>query len=367
MKKFFFALVYVLTTVCALSAQTPSGFSEYFPEAAEINADSRISGLVFNDAAGLVKITGGKLVADVGFVRYERVDYSGVSPLSIEVFTLLDFKAAYSLLTLLRENPIQTGPPGDAFTAVNDGLMFSHSRFFVRILGKGAPKELLEKSAEAIVAKMMPSNGERPGLPDYFPADGYDASSLRYFPSPDAYKTWTRGKVPEYIDTNYDMEIATARYFAESRSGTVFMLKFPTPELAEEYYDELAVSMPAVPGGLSIYARRAGTLVATLEGDFDPVSAGKLLSSVKFGYSMRWIYGDENASKGGVVWGIPSVILKAVAHSLIFSLIACVVAILIGLAIGAGRFALRQYKEKRHPKPLLEDDTGHTRLNLRNR
>ena len=359
----FMVLICIAAMAGSLFAQTqaPSGFGDYFPEAAEIDAESRALASGFDDAAGLAKIANGRLVSDVGFTRYERVDYSGASTLSIEVFTLLDFKAAYSLLTLLRENPVQSGPPGDSFAVSDDGLLFAHSRFFVRVLGKGATKELLEKAAAAISSKMTPSRGEQPELIDYFPADGCDASNMRYYPSPDAYKTWINGKTPGFIDTNYDMEIAAAHYFTESGSGTIYLLKFPTPELAEEYYDELSVSVSAIPDGLSIYARRAGPLIAYLEGNYDPVSAGILLSAVKFSYSMRWVYGDESNVR--VIWGIPTVVLSAVVGSLIFSLIACVVAVLIGLAIGAGRFALRQYKEKHFPKPFKEDP-GFTRLDL---
>ena len=366
MKKFF-ALVCVLATVGALSAQTrtPADFPGYFPEAAEIDASSRTFVAGFEDAAGLAKVADGRLVSDVGFTRYERVDYSAASALSIEVFTLLDSLAAYSLLTLLREDNIRSGPPGDAFAIGNGGFLFAQGRFFVRILvkdGKGASKELLEKSAEIVGSKMAPSSGERPGLLEYFPSDGYDASSLRYFPSLDAYKTWTRGKASEYIVTNHDMEIATARYFAGDRSGTFSLLRLPTPELAEEYYDELSASMSALPDGLSIYAKHAGPLVAILEGNFDSVPAAGLLSGVRFSYSLRWVDGDENNAR--TVWGVPGAVLSAVVYSVFFSFIAIFIALIIGLAIGIGRFALRQRKEKRYPD-LAKEDAGSTWLNLR--
>ena len=365
MKKINYALICILALAGTLTAQTraPAGFSDFFPEAAEIGASSRTFGPGFEDTAGLAKVTNGKLVSDVGFVRYERADYSGESPLSIEIFTLLDSLAAYSLLTLLRENQVQPGPPGDAFTVGNDGIMFARGRFFIRIPGKGAPKELLEKTAEAISAKTeRVSSGSRPGLLDYFPADGYDAATLRYFPSLDAYKTWTGGKAPEYIDTTYDMEIATARYFTGNRSGTASLLKFPTPELAEEYYDELAASVSAIPAGISIYARRAGPLVACLEGNYDPASAYTLLSGVNYRYFLHWI--DDDGNSGKIVWGIPGVILQTVVHSIIFSLVVGAAAMLIGLAIGVGRFTLRQYKEKRNPKSA-EESSGLTWLKLK--
>ena len=363
MKKIFFSFVFVLAITDALSAQsqTTSAFPGYFPEAIEIDASSRVLGTGFEGAADLMKVAGGRLASDVGFTRYQRVDYSGASQLSVEVFTLLDFKAAHSLLTLLRENSIQYGPPGDAFAVGNDGFLFSQGRFFVRISGKGASKELLEKTAAVVGSKMPPSGGERPELLDYFPSNGYDASGLRYFPSPDAYKTWTAGKAPDYMDIVYDVEIATAGYNTGGYSGTVYLLKFPTHELAEEYYDELAVSTTAASKGLSIYARRAGPVVAALEGNFDPVSAAELLSEVNFSYSMRWVYGDEDSYE--TVWGVPGVVLSAVVYSLFFCFIAIAASVVIGLAIGYGRFALRQYREKRSPNPVNED-TGHTWLIL---
>ena len=361
MKKIFLALAYILAAAGMSVAQTPQERSDYFPEAAEIGASSRISGQGFESAADLAKIKDGRLVSDVGFIRYDRSDYSGASPQSIEVFKLLDSWAAYSLLTLLRENQIEPGPPGDFFTTGNDGLLFAQGRFFVRILGKDAPKELLEKSAALVSAKIEQSGGEPPGLPGHFPSEGYDASSLRYFPSQASYKTWIEGKAPAYINTDYNMEIATARYYAGSRSGTVSLLKFPTSELAEEYYDEFMVSAPAVPNGLSVYARRAGPLIACLEGNFDPVSADKLLSTVKYGYSLRWDYNPESGAR--IVWGIPTSILKAVVNSLFFSAIAVLCAILIGSMIGVGRFVLREYNRKHSLEPA-DEDPGFTRLIL---
>jgi len=353
----------MLAAVGALSAQTrpADGLADFFPEAAEIDSTSRAFSAGFEDAAGLAKVKDGKLISDVGFIRYERADYSGTTPLSIEVFTLLDSYAAYSLVTLLRENHIRTGPPGDVFTIGDESLLFVHGRIFVRISGKGTPGELLEKTAEAVSSKTAASSGELPRLAEYFPSAGYDADTLRYFPSAAVYKTWAGVKTPEYIRADYDMEIAVARYFTGNHSGTVSIMKFPTPELAEAYQDDIALSMTEVPFGISIYTRSVGPLVAILEGDFDHVSASRLLSALKFSYSMHWVYGEENAA--AVIWGVPGVVLTAVAASLIFSAIAISASVLFGLALGGGRYAFRRYKEKSFPQ-LFADDSGITRLNL---
>ena len=365
-RNLFFALVCGPILCCALSAQarTADGIPGYFPETAEIGVSSRSLSSGFEDAAGLSKVKDGRLVYDVGFIRYERVDYSDASSLSIEIFTLLDSRAAYSLLTLLRDDPIQTGPPGDAFASGNDVVLFSRGRFFVRIQGKDAPKELLEKSASTVGGKLAHSGGEQPRLPSYLPADGLDAYSLRYFPSRDTYETWTSGQAPWYIDTTYDVEIVTADYSSGKDFGTVALLRFPTDELAEEYFDALAVSAPVATGDRSVYAKLTGPLVACLEGNHDSVSAGKLLSTVKFSYSLRWVYGDEQYTSTKTVWGVPVSILNAVVNSLIFTAVASTVVALLGLAIGVGRFTLREYRDRRSPRSM-EENSGLTWLNLR--
>jgi len=85
-----------------------------FRELRSVVSDESIS-----DASGLSKVEDGPLFSDVGFEKYERRVYAagaGAS-LSIEVVTLKDARAAYSLLTLLRPSTLRSGPPGDAFTA----------------------------------------------------------------------------------------------------------------------------------------------------------------------------------------------------------------------------------------------------------
>ncbi|MDR0842855.1 MAG: hypothetical protein LBP68_05475 [Acidobacteriota bacterium] len=215
------------------------------------------------------------------------------------------------------------------------------------------------------LAGLGAADGASPKLFGYLPKQGLDASSLRYFPSATSYEAGEKEVETAYINTSCDvcdMEIAQARYRDGGRDGMLSLMKFPTPELAEEYYDRLAISPSAAGNGRSVYARRTGQLVAVLEGNFNPLSADKLLGTIKFGYSIRWDSGEKKHT--GVIWGIPTSILKAVVGSLVFSLIAGACAILIGIAIGVGRFTLRRYKEKRSPKPA-EDDAGFTRLNLK--
>ena len=342
-------------------AQTPAGQSGYFPAADEIDVSLQISDFGFEGPEGLTETRESKLIADVGFVRYDCRDYSNLdTSMKIEIFTLLDSHAAWSLLTLLRNNSVKDGPPGEAFVVDDNTLLFAQERFFVRIRGIGIAEELLIKSSAAVSSRIDRPGGKKPSSIAHLPQNGYDASSLRYFPSAASYDTWTKGEKPTYVDTSYDMEIAQARYRIDNQTGIITLMRFPTPELSEDYFDGLAVTSSSVTEGLSIYARHTGPLIAILEGNFNSQSADELLASVKFGYLVRWDKGDLDK----IIWGVPTNILGAVVNSLIFSAIAGIGAILLGIAIGAGRFAVRGYRARRYPQ-LVEDDPDFTRLRLR--
>jgi ABC-type phosphate transport system permease subunit len=90
------------------------------------------------------------------------------------------------------------------------------------------------------------------------------------------------------------------------------------------------------------YARRAGPLVAILEGTFEPEQADKILGSLEFQYSIRWIY-DKNNRSSATVWGVPVGLLGTVVRSLAFVALLCVASVLLGLGMAVFRILLREY------------------------
>jgi hypothetical protein len=342
-------LTVALTVISAHPGPSAYNHGSYFPDENELGNMLHLSvNTEFEDSAKLAQVTDGKLISDVGFLKYSRRTYSAKnSSLAVEVFGLLDSRAAYSLLTLLRKTPMQNGPPGDSYAKTSDSIYFAQGRQFVRIQSRNLPAEILEKIAASISKRMAIEHGEPPSLIAHLPKSEYDASSLHYFPAITVYKNYVKGKSSVCIKTQYDMEIAQARYFSDSRSGMLSLLKFPTPELAESYYSELAIPASSQLDGLSVYANRAGPLIALLEGNFDPRSADKLLKSVKFSYSVRWVYEKRNNTK--IIWGVPIGILGAVVNSLFFVAILCVASMILGASVAVARFLLRTSSSKRSP------------------
>jgi hypothetical protein len=360
----------LLLPAAIATAQVEAIPNNCFPSGQEF-AELRItSKIAFKDTDRLLKLNDGRLIEDVGFEKYERRSYSAgkSSSVSIEVVSLRDSSAAYSLLTLLRESPLQNGPPGDAFVITTDGVRFAKNREWVRIQAAGIETDLLRRIAISISNNIEHDRRSVPSLVSNLPKLGYDASTLRYFPGLKSFETYSGKAAKAYQKLDMDMEIAQARYSLESRTGELSLLRFPTSEIAEKCFAELTGSKQAEKSSNSIYAKRVEHLVAFLDGDFDPGAAEKILGSIQYSYSVRWLYDDKPAKnskpvtkgKPAIVWGIPSAILKTVVYSLLFVILLAAVSLLAGAAFAFVRFRLR----KRSSQNILDRQSEITRLRL---
>ena len=131
--------------------------------------------------------------------------------------------------------------------------------------------------------------------------------------------------------------------------------------MAEDYFAILGGGESSTGNNASVYAKRAGPIVAILRSPADAISADKLLSSLHYSYSIRWIYEKRNSTK--ILWGIPVRILGTVVKSLFFITLLGVISVIAGAAFAVLRFALqsRSYKHMTDEP----DQTEIIRLRLR--
>lgn len=296
--------------------------------------------LSFTDAARLSGVEDGSLFADVGFEKYTRCVYSvgGSGSLSVEIVTLRDRSAAFSILTLLRDSALTDGPPGDQYVLAGEDLRFSQGRQWIRIRGRGTSQDLVRQAALSISRRIGSERQKPPSLISRLPKTGYDASSLRYFVGAQSFRKYSRSRPEGYARFTSDMELAQARYNLENQEGVLSLSIFPTAEVAEEYFSRLPELSTAHGAPTRTYARRTGPLIGILEGSFDPRVADRILGSLNYSYSIRWIY---EKPKPKTVWGVPLVILGTVLNSLLFVAVLCVLSALAGLSYALFRYWLR--------------------------
>jgi hypothetical protein len=323
-------------------AQTEFVGSNFFPAEMEFKELLAVrSERTYEEGASLAGIAGGEILSEAGCKRYATREYEveGGGSLSIDVATLKDPKASYSVLTLLRSSPVEEGPPGQFFAATSGEIMFAQGNIWARIEGRNP--ELCRRVALSVGNRIGSREPSLPSLVKRLPREGLDPASIKYLLGPEAFRTY--GELPRGVQLvpTSDLEIVQAKYEAEGRSGTLYLVGFPTNQAAQEYFDSLSVPASHL-GETRTYAKRAGPLVAILEGTFQPGQADKILGSLEFQYSIRWIY-DKNRRSSTTVWGVPVGLLGTVVRSLAFVALLCVASILLGFAIAVVRILMRGY------------------------
>ena len=329
-----------------LPAQTQLVSSNYFPAELEFKELQKIrSTKSAKDSAAIADVKEAPLFAEAGFLNYERRIYltETGTDLAIEVLTARDQKAAYSLLTLLRNGDLAAGPPGDSFWAGNSSLIFAKGAFWTRIHGAGSP-DLLRRIALSVSNRIGAREHSIPALVSRFPQGGLDSNTIRYFLGPISLESYGTEILEIRPALGPEMELAQARYHRNGQAGILSLISFPTGQAAESYFDGLSrpggSAARKVPG--RSYGKRVGPIVGVLEGDFDPAEADAILRELKFSYSIRWIY-DKNNRDSRTVWGVPVGILGTVVRSLLLTALLCGLSIFFGVGMAAFRLFLRSY------------------------
>jgi hypothetical protein len=360
--RFFVLVALALIAIQPSTAQIEFVSGNFFPAELEFEELHRVtSEISSSDIRRVPDTENAALITDVGFDQYARRTYAAgdSGSVSIEILTLMDYRAAYSILTLLRSSPVRRGPPGDAFAQAPGSLIFSHGKRWVRIQGRNVSDGLIQRLAASVSNRMGEPQQTFPSLISHFPETGFDASSLRYFPGFKSYATFNRKSAEGTAIVPGDMEIAEARYSLQNGSGTLSLLKFPTHQIAEDYFTGLS-DTPDSNRQKGVYLRRIGPLLCILEGSFNSVQAGDILAPVQYSYSVQWIF-DKNA-RSSTVWGIPVSILNSAVWSFFFVFLLCVSSILAGAVLAGFRLLLRRF----FPNNPLDDPerTEITRLRL---
>ena len=299
----------------------------------------------------------GSLLLNAGCEKLVRRVYAteNEGALTIDAATLADARAAYSLLTLLGDSVLHDGPPGVSYTSTDHAVLFAKGREWVRLKGPGVSANLMMRIAKSMSNRIDSNERTIPSLIAHLPPPGYDSASLRYFTQLNLYETYAGDRAEKFLKVSSAVEVAQARYSVADRTGNLFLLGFPTPQVAEEYFEALP-TMNAVKNSVkTLFAKRVGPLVAILEGDFDPGSADRILHPLKYEYSIRWIYDERNQTK--IVWGVPTRILGTVVKSLLFVAMLCLVSVVAGAGLAFLRFGLR-----RHAAGNSSDQTEQTDL-----
>ena len=328
----------------AAAAQAEFVGRDFFPAEFEFKELGQTrTDLSLDDGSAISTVERGELFVEAGCLRFQSRTFALVNggSLSIEIATLKDGKGAYSLLTLLRPAPVHEGPPGQYLSEDSDELIFAQGNYWVRV--RAEDLELTKRVATSVSNRIGVRESCLPPLVKRMPEAGFDPASLRYMLGPKSFQAFGKEGRGFRFQPAPDLEVAQAQYAEWGRTGELTLLGFATGQLAEDFFDSLPgpqIRKPA--GGSSTFAKRVGPLVGILEGTFEPEEADKILGSLEFQYSIRWIF-DKNNRSSATVWGVPVSLLGTVVRSLALTALLCVASLFAGFGIAVFRILLRGY------------------------
>jgi hypothetical protein len=281
------------------------------------------------------------LLQEDGLVRNEVINYSdGAADCVGLAWEFKDATGAYSAFTLFREPDMHPEALGQEGASAGDHFVFWTGTTVVNATFERASHD--ERAALAALAALLPkpTGGASvpPSLPHYLPAADLRPSSVRYTIGPAAYAK-SGGSLPAAaIDFSQDAEVTTAQYGPAGEQGTLTLVMYPTPQMAEAHLKAMqgAAQQDHGIGGL---AKRTGPLLAVVSGNLPAPKAQQLLDSVHFNDTVTINhpegYVPETVKMYRLLMGIT-----------MLTVILAGGALLLGIFLGGGRALLRKVRGK---------------------
>lgn len=267
---------------------------------------------------------------EYGLARAEDATYaSGSNRLAVHAWQFQDATGAYGAFTFFRQPGERMAANGARHFVVWHGTMVVDAEF---ARAASHPRAALD----ALTARLPHAEGPAsvpPSLPRYLPRSGLDAATIRYAIGPVAYGQM--GGVLPAGDVGFgdDAEAVTARYDVDGARGTLTLLLYPTPQIADGYRKKIE-GLKAASG---FATRREGPLLAIVSGN--DAKAKQLLAQVHFQDIVtinRPPEGESDAAKvAQLLLGIATLTGLLVAASL-----------LVAFFLGGGRALIRMARGK---------------------
>lgn len=343
-----FAGTILCCAVCAVAAARAQTYyvpSDYFPSQFEFRELENLQAQ--EKLQGPDKIKGlehGNLMVEAGAQGYARRIYQleGNASLTAEIVTLEDFRGAFSLLTLLGNTGARPGPPGEYCSEAGGTVCFAAGRYWVLVRADSDP-DLARRVSVSIANRIGQHADALPKLIEDLPQPGYQPASLRYFLGTEAIRTLSKPVGSRRLDFPTQVEVAQADYGLDGQAGLLTLVNFPTIQMADDYFERQLPALDIRASTTSaFYSRRAGPLVAMLEGNFDPRHADRVLEPLKYQYSVKWIY-DKNRNSSAGIWGLSYGVMSTVVRSIVLVSLLCLLSVLAGVSLALFRMALRAY------------------------
>lgn len=289
MKRFLYFVVLAMAC-CGMAAADDSGFlPQSFAGWTQSGPPVITRDVVKADAAYPA------ILQEYGFTESETATYTRPDgrKLTIKAAQFKDATGAYGAFTFYRHPAMKSEQIATKAASANERTLFFRSNVLVdatfdRVTGMSAA-ELRELAASLPAAKG--SNDKLPNLPEYLPRQNAVDNSARYILGPQALTALGSPLTAEQVDFQHDPEILEQQYSLPNGPVTLWLLQYPTPQIAGDRLRAFEAVANANPGSLLL--RRTGPILVIASGAVDSSDARSLLGSVNYEAEVTW---DEATS-----------------------------------------------------------------------
>jgi hypothetical protein len=227
---------------------------------------------------------GERVLAEAGLSKIEqRVYKNGADEITLRAFVLRDPSSAFEVYTFLLAPGMTDSGLGTDSAAGEQGARFQAGNIVVQAeIPSKATSEGLRDLLMALQAKA--DSTPLPPVKNYLPVRGRTFGSEKYALGPEGFRAAMRALgqdaskgLTDAVGFQNGAEAMLARYRGEHGSGTLLLLDYPTPQLAEQHLHHLEQALHET-------ARNAG---ATVERKASLLSVVFAATSTEYARAMR--------------------------------------------------------------------------------
>ena len=197
----------------------------------------------------------------------------------------------------------------------------------------------------------------------HLPREGLVPTSVEFYLGADSLKLNDQFPEPLLKEIGFVDQIEIVYGLYEGEESSLFLIGYPTPALADDYFLGLQEGLREFFSAKGVYMKRAGVIIALLVGSED--SAQRILQQVEYAPSVQWLYEKESDSYTGEVLTFLGLLTKTIFGTGTF----IIMIVSAGLVMGLIRYAiLRRFPRirKRRDMVRLSLDQESSKHNLPN-
>lgn len=274
------------------------------------------------------------VLAEYGATGIEEKTYGRAGQtLGVTLTQFNDPSGAFGAFTYLRGRRAAPAGIGDFSAAESKRILFVVGNLLTEVRGQLAEAHELRLLAESLgrVADHRPF----PQLPNRLPEKGLQTGSECYLLGPRALGRFVSLGAGDWIGFDMGAEAEVAEYRRAGEHATLFIIEYPTPQIAHNKLAEISrwfrVNPKDAAGeGVVLYAKRNGSLLGLVTASSSAAYAQELLDAIRYEVKVTW---SERKTK------LQEPSMTELIYS-IFVLTGIILLMTLGVGLGFGGFRL---------------------------